>query len=136
MPERFLYNAGSIRVNETGHPDAEAAIRKQLSVGPELYLAVSDGETGRRNKWLVPFVQDQARNPDYEQVKNGDCTSYDDVPMYRKRRRHRIEPQNLPFSFIGDARSSWPVFNELRHEFNAPNLPMQVGIFGPLDPVI
>lgn len=113
--------------------DAEQAMRTALqAVGPQL-RTLPDGETGERHHWVVHIIDALREHPDLELKRAGAWSDYDDTPVLRIRRGHRLKGESLDFGHVKAFADSYPIFECVRAEAGQAELAFQVGIPGDLD---
>lgn len=125
---RAVHFVGSIPAD---NPDQ--AMRSALDWAAPHVRAVTDGETGERRNWVTHIVDSFRDHPDFELVRPGAWSSFDDLPKLRVRRGHRLDPAKLDFQHVPPALEALPRLRELRAEQGLENLSLQVGIPGDLD---
>jgi hypothetical protein len=100
------------------------------ALGPGL-SSLPDGETGERFHWIIHIIEGLREHPDFELVKDGGWTDYQDTPLFRVRKGHTVS--GLDLGYLSAFRESYPLFQELRTAANRPELHFQVGIPGDFD---
>lgn len=125
---RMVHFVGSIPAD-----NADQAMRAALEWAAPHLRTITDGETGDRHKWVVNIVDSFREHPDFKLVRQGEFSSFDDVPRLVVRRGHKLNPDRLEFGHDADALAALPRFRELRAERGLENLSFQVGIPGDLD---
>ncbi|MCW2945155.1 MAG: hypothetical protein JWR24_1872 [Actinoallomurus sp.] len=119
---------GSVPADST-----DQAMQSMLEwAGPHV-RSVTDGEVGDRYHWVVNLVNSFADHPDFTLVREGDWSSFKNVPKFRVRRGHKLSADNLDFRHDTDALAALPRFRELRAELERDDLSFQVGIPGDLN---
>ena len=100
------------------------------TVGPGL-TCLPDGETGERFHWIVHIIEALREHPDFELVRDGAWTTYDDTPVFRVRKGHTVS--GLDFGHVAAFETSYPLFRAAREAAGRPDLRFQVGIPGDFD---
>ena len=111
----------------------ERAMQTALRELGEHLVCMSDGETGDRSIWVTPIIDTLRANPDVEQVREGDGTSYEDTPEFRLKPGQSLDPANLRLQYAHAFQRSFDSFKALRRQFDRPELRFQVGIPAPTD---
>jgi hypothetical protein len=128
MADRKTLLVGSIPGDDTEQA-VDLAIRE---LGPTL-LAVPDGETGSRSKWVVPIIEALRTNPAVTLKKDGRWSSYDDRPEFRVRRGCRIDPASLELGYWNAYRESRPLVETLTRQYGVPYAAHQIGVASGFD---
>jgi hypothetical protein len=113
--------------------DAEQAMSQALrELGPHLaYLP--DGETGDRDTWVVGAIKSLRDHPGLEVKNEGGWTNYDDQLNFKVKKGYALTGDDLDLGLAKAFRTSYPIFQRLRTEFEQPDLTFQVGIPGDFD---
>lgn len=127
MP-RLMHFVGSVPLR-----DPDEAMRSMLRwAGPHV-RSIPDGETGDRGDWIVHIINSFREHPDFVLTRDGDFSSFDDIPRFRVKGGRKLSAENLDFGHGEYALASLSHFQDLRTEFKLPDLAFQVGIPGDLD---
>ncbi|MBT2231771.1 hypothetical protein [Nonomuraea sp. NEAU-A123] len=100
--------------------------------GPYL-RTLADGEVGARHRWITHIIDGLREHPDVELRTDGDWSGYDNRPVFKVRRGHRLAPNSLNLGHAAAAGESYEVFKEIRQEHRLDGVSFQVGIPGDLD---
>jgi len=128
MTERYAHLVGSL----PGASAYEAMSTAMKILGGRLH-SLPDGETGERRNWIISIVDSLRSHPDLELAKQGDWSDYDKTPQLKVRKGRTLYGANLDFGHIEAARTNWPVFEQIRVEFDQPALAYRSGVPGDLD---
>ncbi|WP_433464973.1 hypothetical protein [Spirillospora sp. CA-128828] len=128
MQERSIHLVGSYPA-ENVREAMTAAVQK---TGRHL-RTLADGEVGERRNWVVHIIEAFRSRPDVVLRKDGHWSGYDDAPVFKMRRGHRLTADSLDLGHVRDAKESYAVFKEIRTEHGLDGLSFQVGIPGDLD---
>lgn len=112
---------------------ARQAMSTALDVlGPRL-RSLPDGETGERRNWIISIVEGLRDHPAFEVSREGDWSDYDKTLRFRIRRGQRLYGATLDFGHIEATTDSLPGFEELKSEYEQPDLTFQQGVPGDFD---
>jgi hypothetical protein len=128
MTERYAHLVGSL----PGTTAYEAMSTAMKILDGRLH-SLPDGETGERRNWIISIVESLRSHPDLELAKQGDWSDYDKTPRLKVRKGRTLYGTNLDFGHVDAARTSLPVFEQIRSEFDRPALAYQSGVPGDLD---
>ncbi|MEW2357124.1 hypothetical protein [Spirillospora sp. NPDC029432] len=128
MSKREVHLVGSYPAADAGEA-MTAAVR---AAGGRL-RTLSDGEVGERRNWVQHIIEGLRRHPDVELRKNGGWSGYDDRPVFRVRRGHRLTAEGLDLGHARNAAAGYAAFRKIRAEHGLDGLSFQVGIPGDLD---
>jgi hypothetical protein len=93
--------------------------------------SLPDGETGERHHWIIHIIEGLREHPDLELRKQGRWSDYDDVPVFKEKRK--LTGASLDFGHVREFQRSFPLFLEARERAERPRLAFQVGVPGDLD---
>ena len=128
MTQRRTLLVGSIPA--TSAKDAMTLAMRE--VGPYLrYLP--DGETGERDRWVVGIVNSLRSHPDLRVRREGKWSNYKDQLNFAVRKGHQLTGDRLDFGHVAAYQESWPIFEQLREEWQRTDFAFQVGIPGDFD---
>ncbi|KAB2352337.1 hypothetical protein [Actinomadura rudentiformis] len=128
MDQRSIHLVGSYPAENVR--DAMTAAVQQA--GKHL-RTLPDGEVGERRNWVVHIIEAFRNRPDVVLRKDGDWSGYDDVPVFKMRKGHRLTAGSLDLGHVRDAEESYAAFKEIRAQHGLDGLSFQVGIPGDLD---
>ncbi|MFG1681093.1 hypothetical protein ACGFNP_13075 [Nonomuraea sp. NPDC049269] len=128
MPSRHIHLVGSYPA-----ADSREAMTIVAGVAGPYLKTLADGEVGPRRRWITHIIDGLREHPDVELRTDGDWSGYDDRPVFRVRRGHRLTPGSLNLGHASAARESYEVFKEIRQEHRLDGVSFQVGIPGDLD---
>lgn len=128
-----MVERGVLLVGSLPGDTAEQAMRGVLDRLPTPLIALPDGETGERNRWVVKTILGFRDHPDLEVAKDGDWGGYDKQLNFRVRKGHTFTGENLDLGYAKEYRASRPIFDKLATEYGREGLSFQVGIPGDLD---
>ena len=120
-------------VGSLAAPDARQAMELSLDVLGDRLPELPDGETGDRYHWLVHAIDQLRNHPDLELRKDGDWSDYDNCPIFKVKRGHRLRAESLNFGQVDAFDGSWPIFQELQKASGRSDLAFQQGVPGDLD---
>lgn len=94
---------------------------------------LADGEVGERRDWVAHIIEKLREHPDVELVSDGGYTSYDDQPVFKVRKGHRLAGDSLELGHAARAEESYEAFSGLRAQHGLDGVAFQVGIPSDLD---
>ncbi|NMO16583.1 hypothetical protein HPC49_08905 [Pyxidicoccus fallax] len=127
-PLRAAHLVGSIPAAETAE-----AMRLALELLGKRLRFLPDGEAGTRRNWIAHIIDSFRKHPDLELRRNGDWSSYKEVPSFGVRRGHRLTEASLDLGYVAAYAESYEVFRRLRAQAGMPDLRFQAGLPGDLD---
>ncbi len=111
----------------------DEAMRWMLTGAGDHLRSLPDGEPGLRSRWIVHMIEALRGHPDFRLVRDGDWSSYQDVPRFGLLPGHRLHPQALQLGIADVAAESWAVYAELCRQMECNGLTFQCGIPSYLD---
>ncbi|SEH01090.1 hypothetical protein SAMN05444920_11920 [Nonomuraea solani] len=128
MPHRHIHLVGSYPA-----ADVRQAMTVMAGVAGPYLRTLADGEVGARRYWIRHIIEDLRENPDVELRADGGWSGYDDHPIFKVRRGHRLRPGALRLGTAQAAGESYAVFKQVRAEHRLDGVAFQVGVPSDLD---
>lgn len=124
--ERSMHLVGSLPAESAN----DAMHLAFTTCGKHLHT-LTDGETG--GDWVIPIVESLRKTPLLTARTEGNWSSYKDTLVLRVQPGATLEADALDFGRVSLFETNYPLFQQLREEYNYPNVSYQVGLAGDFD---
>ncbi|MFG1961841.1 hypothetical protein [Nonomuraea sp. NPDC049028] len=128
MPSRHIHLVGSYPAADT-----RQAMTIVADVAGPYLRALADGEVGARRNWITHIIDGLREHPDIELRTDGNWSGYDNRPVFRVKRGHRLTSGSMRLGHAAAAGEGYEVFKEIRASHRLDGVSFQVGIPGDLD---